>query len=268
MSSRTRPSIIGGVGSLITGAWGFYANFTTASQLPADASWIAKMIADPPVYLPWLAFAGFVVLLGWAIWPRDELRSESEATNITTSGQNSPAFGTVHGSVTINNGLASDPTMPQRLSAPYDMKALNDGLERAFTELSQKPSRPKYKTWDYIEPKRDVGLAEALAYAEFREWGRSFIDAASAAQNEANENLVRFRQLAFDGEISVWGKASEGGVYEPIPSSHWQEYDVEWFDLLRGTPRTENRFGQRYSAFFDLMVSKTDFEREWPHEPK
>jgi hypothetical protein len=115
--------------------------------------------------------------------------------------------------------------------------------------------------------RRDVGVAEALAYAEFKEWGGTFFEAASSAKNEANEQLVRFRQLAHDGVLKVWGKRSVNGVFEIIPKEHWLDHNVEWFDLLRGNPRTENVLHTTPQPYSELMVSKAEFEREWsPHD--
>jgi hypothetical protein len=118
------------------------------------------------------------------------------------------------------------------------------------------------------QPARDKPLPEALAYAELGMWGASFMDAASSAANQANEHLERFRQLAHDNELTVWGKRSESGVFEKIPPTFWAENHVEWFDLLRGRARTESR-RQRDSAhdhqFAELMVSSAEFEKEWPH---
>jgi hypothetical protein len=116
-----------------------------------------------------------------------------------------------------------------------------------------------------LAPVRDVGLAEALAYAELGQWGKSFFDAASAAMNEANEQLERFRQLAHDGVLTVWGKRTENGVFQLIPKDHWIDHHVEWFDLLRGKARTENVRNTHAEPISELMVSKAEFEREWPH---
>lgn len=114
-------------------------------------------------------------------------------------------------------------------------------------------------------PKRDATLAEALAYAELGDWGRSFLDAAASAKNQANENLARFRQLAHDGTVTAWGKRSNNSVFELIPPAHWTDHNIEWFDLLRGTARTENVMHTPPSPFLEIMVCRAEFEREWPH---
>ena len=115
-------------------------------------------------------------------------------------------------------------------------------------------------------PQRDVILPEALAYAEFKQWGRTFFEAASSAQNHANEQLEKFRQIAHDGALTVWGKRTEGGVFQIIPKEHWLDHNVEWFDLLRGKGRSEKVTGSEPPMpYSELMVCKAEFEREWPH---
>lgn len=114
-------------------------------------------------------------------------------------------------------------------------------------------------------PQRDATLAEGLAYAEFGDWGRTFFDAAAKAANHANEQLERFRQLAHDGTVTVWGKRRENGIFETIPRDHWTDHNIEWFDLLRGNARTENVMHTTPNPFLEIMVSRTQFEKEWPH---
>ncbi len=69
MAQRTKPRVVSVGGTGLSGLWGVYATWTTASQLPEDAGGLAKMLADPPIYLPWLLLAGFIIFLGWSFWP-------------------------------------------------------------------------------------------------------------------------------------------------------------------------------------------------------
>lgn len=147
-------------------------------------------------------------------------------------------------------------------SQSWFRRGIEDEIERQSLDR-----KAKWEAERQIQntPQRDVGLAEALAYAEFKEWRRSFFDAASSAKNEADEQTKRFRQLAYDGVLMVWGKRSESGVFQLIPKGHWLDHNVEWFDLLRGTARTENVMRTVPGPFVELMVCKAEFEREWPH---
>lgn len=71
MAVRTKPRVIGVSGTLIAILWNAYSNFTTVEQLPSDAGRLARMLTDPPVWLPWLATAGFIIFTAWAFfWPK------------------------------------------------------------------------------------------------------------------------------------------------------------------------------------------------------
>lgn len=76
---------------------------------------------------------------------------------------------------------------------------------------------------------------------------------------------MRFRQMAHDGTLSVWGKRSENSVFQVIPKEHWLDHNVEWVDLLLGSARTENVMHTAPDPFLELMVSRAQFEKEWPH---
>ena len=153
----------------------------------------------------------------------------------------------------------SEPWSPSRA---WFKKGVEDSLEKQSLDRKARWEADRQKS---ITPQRDVILPEALAYAEFGEWGRSFFFAVATTGNRANEQLERFRQLAHDGCLSVWGKRSEGGVFQLIPKEHWLDHDVEWFDLLRGKGRSEKVTGSTPIPYSELMVCKAEFEREWPH---
>jgi hypothetical protein len=65
MASKRNKYLGGGAGSIITSVWGIYSTLTTARDLLADAGWFAKMLADPPIYAPWLLFAVSILFLVW-----------------------------------------------------------------------------------------------------------------------------------------------------------------------------------------------------------
>lgn len=65
---RTKPAIVGWAGTSLSGLWGVYAHYTTAAQLPEDATKLAKVLTDPPVYLPWLVLVAFIVFLANLFW--------------------------------------------------------------------------------------------------------------------------------------------------------------------------------------------------------
>lgn len=91
MQRRAELRVIGAIGTTATLIWKLYSNLTTAAQLPSDAGALAKMLADPPVYLPWMILVGFVLLLGWSFWPKKKHASDEEETMPSLpSSPNSP----------------------------------------------------------------------------------------------------------------------------------------------------------------------------------
>jgi len=110
--------------------------------------------------------------------------------------------------------------------------------------------------------RRDTTVSEALAFAQFFDWGLRFLDAAGMEGNDVTNHLESFTQLAADGEIIVWGKRDDRGVWEPVPAAHWLDYRIEWFGLLRGKAFSEaRRHRVSISAFSELMTSRTQVEQ-------
>lgn len=85
---RKNRYLSSGAASLVTGFWGIYAHLNTAKDLPADARWLARVLADPPIYAPWLLFLVCIALLAWVLWHRDD--ADRSSGGPSTSGHNSP----------------------------------------------------------------------------------------------------------------------------------------------------------------------------------
>jgi hypothetical protein len=119
-----------------------------------------------------------------------------------------------------------------------------------------------------VTPTRDVGVGEAIAYIGFREWGKSFFDAAGSSEIDGNTEYRAFLQAAADGDLTVWGQRGEGRVYAVIPASYWVDHEIEWFGLLKNDPHTQAIAGlrkQRLPANYrDLMTSRAEIARIWP----
>jgi hypothetical protein len=115
---------------------------------------------------------------------------------------------------------------------------------------------------------RDVTVSEALAYAQFHQWGLRFIDAAGMEGNQVSDALDRLTQLAADGELTIWGKRDEAGVWQKIPADHWLEYRIEWFGLLKSNAFTEARRSiARRDIFREVMTSRVQVEKLFPPPP-
>lgn len=180
----------GGVGGALTGAWGVYSTITTAKDLPADAGWIAKMIADPPVYAPWLLFAFCAVFLAWVLWFRPDQESDGDTTTTTTEtrGPGSPAFGSVSGNVNIYNGDAPKEPAPEPAKSPWD----DPSFSLTAPQLPAPPPRADMPLKDVafrimdalgINPdsgtnvmeglrKIDLALADAIVHEKLTVWAR------------------------------------------------------------------------------------------------
>ena len=118
---------------------------------------------------------------------------------------------------------------------------------------------------------RDVGVGEAIAYIAYGTWGHSFLEAASTSDIDAVWALRQFHQAAADRQIIVWGKKGPGRIYEQIgEEGYWSKNEIEWFELLHGTPRTEAILANDYSQqrFIHLETSRTDVERFVRNQPE
>jgi len=118
------------------------------------------------------------------------------------------------------------------------------------------------------KPQRDAFLKEGLAYAASGEWGqKGFMDYAGQYQ-QMGEATDRFHQLAADGVISVWGKRTTRAtsLFELIPPEHWHTHHLWWPDILTEDATTKPLDGNDHTnSFSHIMISKREFEREWPH---
>jgi hypothetical protein len=116
-----------------------------------------------------------------------------------------------------------------------------------------------------VTPKRDVGVAAAIAYICYRNWDQDVFTAAGSSGMDAARALKDFQQAAADGDVPVWG-IRDREIYEPIPAEFWRRHQVEWFDLLKGKPTTEPMISasDRGERFKDLMTSRARVEELWP----
>lgn len=90
MAERSIARFSGVAGMGVSTLWKVYAYWTTASQLPDDAGRLERMLTDPPIWLPWVVMAGFVLLTAWAFFwpkkPKDDKDQSDGQYNQTHSG--------------------------------------------------------------------------------------------------------------------------------------------------------------------------------------
>jgi hypothetical protein len=133
--------------------------------------------------------------------------------------------------------------------------------DQPLKTLPEPEQTPAPTADDSNRVRRDVGVSEALAYAQFHQWNLRFIEAAGMEGNAITDYLDRLVQLAADGELTIWGKRDEAGVWQKIPPEHWLDYRIEWFGLLRSKAHSEARRGtERQGIYHALMTSKAQIE--------
>lgn len=157
----------------------------------------------------------------------------------------------------------------------------------ALRKAAQRPFGPSNDAWieSYRPPSasteisgRDTPLAEGLAYAVTGKWDGSLPDDTAEAIEGLSCRLGEFEQAASEGGLAVWGKElilgnHASSIWEPVPKEHWKYHRVKWFSIFdNDDARTELRgmdsrgLGQRDEPFAELMISKAQFERHWPHD--
>jgi hypothetical protein len=84
---------------------------------------------------------------------------------------------------------------------------------------------------------------------------------------------MEMRQSAYDGFLKVWGKTPISSskprrdrVFQKIPTSHWETFEVQYLDSLRKSDYVLTTKGTKQTAdsWISLMVSKAQVESLWP----
>lgn len=244
-----RNKYIGGLSSvLLTGPWGLYSTFTTARDLPDDAGWIAIMLADPPVYAPWLLFALSVGFLAWVFWKRDDEPPRNEeasrvASFATTSGAHSSAVaGPFNGPVTINHGTPAEPQKPEKEPYSYDLSTLA-ALERVMNGKEA--------------PRPDFPLSRLLSRV-YKKLGPSPTDQTRKSAFRRRVNLEVADNVKLN-DLWVWGRIGDKAI-ERITARAW---GIGEFDHNKGTFRVPNGMGE-WTTYSDLKFNGEQIDNVWP----
>lgn len=115
------------------------------------------------------------------------------------------------------------------------------------------------KAWR--NPVRDLSLADISArMARDLFW----YDAGWEVWNRIS---VEARQRAIDGDLTIWGRAGQNGLFPlmKIEPALWSHLSIDPVSLSGGTPRTHplNHFGGN-TVYSDLHVSSAQANRVWP----
>jgi hypothetical protein len=232
---------------------------------------VSHLLADPGFW-PWLFIVGFLLLVGWSLWPtHDEPKPEGGST-ITTGGPNSPGFGTVHGNVT--QVFHPPPSVTQPVKPPYggrNQRSL-DGLMRVMSghnrlARSEKRRReedercPEMPIWQAVEHVRRV-IGD---------------DDSSASYPDARSQI---RQAALEGRLIVWGRheippehltaeLKARSVWSKIEPDYWHNYELNRLATVDRFDDREHTWNEAFkqeigNRYWSLRVRKKAVKRLWP----
>ena len=176
---------------------------------------------------------------------------------------------------------------PARPKHIYDVE-LRDGIGLSSApSISKYPSpvqaiiRAKQDSNDavgsaksHLRNGRDTHLAKGLAFAITGDFEGQLSHAMAFSRRglrALEQPLVRFREAARNGELRVWGKNAETGLYERIDPAFWEYNAIDPDALISLMPvaRTVSVRGEYGGAddiqFYDIMLNRAEVERVWPH---
>lgn len=149
----------------------------------------------------------------------------------------------------------------------------NRGAPRVKTEIDfMRENKARAAVEARMTPKRDTTLGHAIAYACLGTWDR-FGELPRLIKDDGIlvEKLKEFEQKARDGDLTVWGTThpDDGGQWysplEPIPAKHWKSHWVQPATLVdRANSFSRPMVDDDGERYFDLMVNRYQFEREFP----
>lgn len=116
----------------------------------------------------------------------------------------------------------------------------------------------------HVVVKRDTPLREGLMFAATGQWGLDPMTDGGDRLNALGAATHHFKQLAYDGAFTVWGKAGNHSVWQRIEPNYWIDHYVDLLDVLRAEARTRayNQISQE-PLFDELMVCRAEFELSW-----
>lgn len=251
MANRRNKYLGGGGGTLLSGVWLLYSNFTTAKDLPDDAGWIAKMLADPPVYAPWLLLAACIVFLALVFWHRDDPDERADGTyiNQNTGGDGSHAI--------INHGTI-------HLNAPAPAATQPEKRPQGAAELMASELRKVKGTWapelreDLHKPEPDINLTGILVRV-YAMLGPVPVGNIDRAKWWRKVNLA-IADKAATVPLHTWGRFGKNKALLPLIASDWQ---VGEFDHRRNVLEVPVPYNTP-TVYADLHFWKHEVDKIWP----
>lgn len=122
-----------------------------------------------------------------------------------------------------------------------------------------------------IGSKHDVWLLDAIYYLASGEWG-NIIELVNDDIEVASQNVIDrvsaawkdIPQLAYDGDLVIWGRTGTSGILVEISRGYWKEHDVDWYSIMKGDCeglKTEETSRTGGSIYGTLKTSKEKVEK-------
>lgn len=257
MRGKRNKYIGGGTGTVLAGVWAAYSKFTTARDLGDDAGWLAKMLADPPAYAPWLLVLACVLFLAWVFWKRDDADDEPSNLSQKTKGHGSPNFGSVNGPVTVNYGAQHEDrheTKPAKNRPNLSTPGVLEGLERALTgtQQSNPPGLDRY----IREPRPDF-LLNGLLVKVYKALGP--VPRGRSERDEFHRRVdLEIADQVSQNDMHVWGRYDDKPLQQI--GSYWNDGSFKHLDKSLFVDRS---YGPR-TRFTDLHFWKHEVDKIWP----
>lgn len=231
---RTKAKVAGPGGGTLALLWGVYSNVTTIVELPDKAGALAKVLADPPIYLPWLFLGAFVLVTVWAFWPSAAETVLPEPASQSSTGSHSVNIGTNHGPVTV---ASPPPAATQPGRSPYGsgrppMRVSADAV-RGAEKLP--PLRPNFT------------LASLVPLVEGN---------IAPGSDDRSINLAIADWVVQYG-VSVWGRYED----QPIQKIHATYLKNARFDHRRNNLKYATDWHSL--TMFDVQFNKSEVDEYW-----
>ena len=225
---------------MLSGLWLAYSSFRTAKDLPADAGWLAEMLADPPLYAPWLLLAVCIVFLAWVFWHREDSDSGDGGPAITqeTKGDSSHAI-VNHGTINMN-AAAPAALQPEKPAPPVHHLSGQPGLARFVSK-----------------PEPDLPLTGVLVRV-YSVLGPVPKDVAGLLKfYQKVDNLIADKVSVMG--LHTWGRLQ--GALMPLSVEAWQLGVFSHKTAFLIAPAPYNDDGVSY---YDLHFCKHEIDKIWP----
>lgn len=225
---------LGPVFTAIMLVWGVYSTVTSIVEVPGKAQDFAKLLADPPAYLPWAFLVVFIGLSVWGLWPSGPEVAAPEAASQSSSGSHALNISVNHGPVNIGS---PPPAATQPARSPY-------GSGRPPMRISADAMRGAAK----MPPLRaDFSLASLVPMVE-RKLGQG--------ADERAINLAIADWVVQYGPV-VWGRFEDRPIQKIHPTHLANaKFNHQWNALKYSTEWTS-------ITLTDIQFNKSQVDERW-----